>query len=246
MFRFKVFLMVTVFSLSNPFTAAVDFWVTKMDPINALSRWWPFLCRNWASGLKELEKSHFLRCIQVLKEIGYFSFFFNALVKVAASILGMIVFISWSGFRWNVPVLHFYWNVCYWFSELIWPRKDWICSFFVGRFLVSSSSYLHGVTPAKEAQLRFTVDNKKSFRWLVFWGILMSFLNLPVHFSQKDFLKLIDELYKDHPTLLRMFVRLRAFFSCEWRWQSSLITSENRLLSFSFFSKFSLFWSFPQ
>ena len=164
------------------------------------------------------EKSTFLKCIQVPKHSGYFFLFpFIVLLNITSSITGVIVSISGSSSKWSFFASHIYWNVCNRVPELFRPRMDWFWSFGVfcwkvPRLVVIISAWTN---ICKRCSIVFHFWQQKNISMISFWGILTCFLRTPVLFSRRSFKKLIDELYECHPTSLRMFLRLLAWFFCE-------------------------------
>ena len=76
---------------------------------------------------------------------------------------------------WSFLVLHFDGNVCNWIPKVIWPRMDWFWGFFVGKCLLSLTSYLYGLKSARDVQFLFYFDDINFFRclgWGVFWSVL--------------------------------------------------------------------------
>ena len=64
---------------------------------------------------------------------------------------------------WSFLVLHFDENVCNCIPKLIWPRMDWFWVFFVGKWLLSLTSYLYGLKFARIAQLLYFFEDINFF-----------------------------------------------------------------------------------
>ena len=74
------------------------------------------------------------------------------------------------------------------------------------------------------------------FFWWIVWLVFSSVLQLWPFFQPYVFLKLIDEVNRNNLFLLRMFLYISAFFSCNYCWTNSLVTSEQQLFGFQAFS----------
>ena len=151
-----------------------------MEPVNAPARWWPCACLKCVSGLRRLEKTlNFLRCIHVIDLVLKYDsdineenwlqlvFYFLVLMGIVASVIGLSFFSYVSGFRLK-------------FSSIALLRKrlqldaisdlttnGLILVFFVGKWLLSLTSYLYGLKFARIAQLLFFFDDINFFRCLV-------------------------------------------------------------------------------
>ena len=142
-----------------------------MEPVTALARWSPCACLKCVSGLRRLEKTlNFLRCIHVIDLVLKYDsdindenwlqllFYLIVLVGIVASASGLSFFSYVSGFRLK-------------FSRIALLRKrlqldsisdlttnGLILGFFVGKWLLSLTSYLYGLKFARIAQLFFFDD----------------------------------------------------------------------------------------
>ena len=129
-----------------------------MEPVNAPARWWPCACLKCVSGLRRLGKTlNFLRCKHVtdlvlkycsdINEGNWLQllFYFIVLMGTVGSVVGMSFFSCVSGFRLK-------------FSRIALLRKrlqldfksdlttnGLIVGFFVGKWLLSLTSYLYGL-----------------------------------------------------------------------------------------------------
>ena len=81
---------------------------------------------------------------------------------------------------WSFLVLHFYGNVCNWIPCDL-TTNGLILVFFVGKWLLSLTSYLYGLKFARIAQLLFFFDDINFFRCLV-WGAFWSVLQKCLYF----------------------------------------------------------------
>ena len=100
-----------------------------------------------------------LPCIDGYSCIRYWNEFFSAEFQVL---------------DWIFLVLQFDGNSCNWIPKVIWPRMDWLWV-FLGKWLLSLTSYLYGLKPARIAQLLFSIDGVTFFRCLA-WGVFCSVL----------------------------------------------------------------------
>ena len=151
-----------------------------MEPVNALARWWSGACLKCVCGLRRLEKTlNSLRCIHVIDLVLKYGpdinegdwlqllFYFTVLMGIVASVIGMSFLNCVSGFKLK-------------FSRIALQRKrlqldfksdsttdGLILVFFVGKWLLSLTSYLYGMKSARIAQLLFFFDNINFFRCLV-------------------------------------------------------------------------------
>ena len=152
-----------------------------MEPVNAPARWWPCACLKCVSGRRRVEKN-FLRCIHVIGLVlNYGSdinegnwlqllFYLIVLMVIVASVFGLSFFSYVSGFRLKFS------RIALWRKRLQLDSKSdlttngLIFGFFVGKWILSSTSYLYGLKVARIAQLLFFFDDIKFFRCLV-WGV---------------------------------------------------------------------------
>ena len=159
-----------------------------MEPGNAPVRWWSCACLKCVSGLRRLEKTlNFLRCIHVIDLVLKYGsdinegnwlqplFYFIVLMGTVGFVVGMSFFSYVLGFRLK-------------FSRIALLRKrlqldpksdlttnGLILGLFVGKWLLSLTSYLYRLKFARIAQLSFFTDDIKFFRCLVsgvFWSVL--------------------------------------------------------------------------
>ena len=102
-------------------------------------------------------------------------FYFIVLIGIVPSVIGRRFFNSVPGFRLKFS------RIALWRKRLLLDSKSelttngLILGFFVGKWLLSSTSYLYGMKSARVAQLLFFSDDTKFFRclvWGVFWSVL--------------------------------------------------------------------------
>ena len=140
-----------------------------IEPVNAPACWWPCACLKCVSGRRREEKN-FLRCIHVIglvhndgsdmKETGY-SFSFTSLYYWVQlpPLLEWVFFSCVSGFRLKFP------SIALWRKRLQLDSKSdlttigLILEFFVGKWILSLTSYLYGLKLARIAQLFFFFDD---------------------------------------------------------------------------------------
>ena len=159
-----------------------------MEPVNALAPRWPCACLNFVSGLRRLEKTlNFLRCIRVFDLVLKYGsdinegnwlqllFYFIVLMGIVASGIGMSFFSCVLGFRLMFS------RIALWRKRLKLDSKSdlttngFFLGFFLGKWLLSSTSHLYGLKSARIAQLLFFFDDINFFRclvWGVFWSVL--------------------------------------------------------------------------
>ena len=109
---------------------------------------------------KLVTASLLLHCIDGYSYLRYWNEFFSAVFQVL---------------DWNFLVLYFDGNVCNGIPKVNWLRIDWFYGFFVGKWLLSLTSYLYGLKSAGITQLLFFFDDMNFFRclvWEVFWSVL--------------------------------------------------------------------------
>ena len=157
--------MLTVLLCSTPYTVVIVLWKMLMKLVNATARWWPCARLKCFSGRRRLEKAlNFLRCIHVfelvlkcgsdINEGNWLQllFYFFVLVGIVTAVIGVSFFsAAFYVLDWSFLLLHFDGNVCNWIPKMIWPRMDWFWGFFVGKWLLSSTSYLCGLKSARIA-----------------------------------------------------------------------------------------------
>ena len=166
-----------------------------MEPVTAPARWWPCACLKCVSGLRRLEKTlNFLRCIHVIDLVLKYDsdineenwlqllFYLIVLMSIAASVIGMSFFFSCvSGFRLKFSRIAFLRKRLQLDSKSDLTTNGLILGFFVGKWLLSLFSYLHGVKSARNAQLLFFFDDIIFFQCLV-WGVFWSVLSICLYF----------------------------------------------------------------
>ena len=162
--RFPSFVL-TVFRCSTSYTVIVVLWKILMEPVNALARWWLCACLNCVSGLQRLEKTlKFLRCINVIdlvlkngsdiKEGNLIQllFYFIVLMGIVASVIGMNFFSCVSCFRLNYSRIALWRKRLQLDSTSNLTTNGLILGFFVGKWLLSLTSYLYGLKSTRDAQ----------------------------------------------------------------------------------------------
>ena len=159
-----------------------------MEPVNAPARWWPCACLKCVSGLQRLEKTlNFLRCIHVfdlvlkydsdINEENWLQLLFDLIVLmgIVASVIGLSFFSYVSGFRLKFSSIELWRKRLQLDSKSDLTTNGLILEFFVGKEILSLTSYLRGLKFARIAQLLFFFDDIKFFRcfvWGVFWSVL--------------------------------------------------------------------------
>ena len=160
--------VLTAFWYSTSYTVIIVFWMMLMEPVDAPARWWPCACLTCVSGLRRLESNFiFLRCINVFDLVLKYGsdinegnwlqllFCFIVLIGMVASVIGMSFFSCVSGFRLKFS------RIALWRKRLQLDSKSDLTSnglilgFFVGKWLLSSTSSLYGLKSARIAQLLF-------------------------------------------------------------------------------------------
>ena len=157
------------------------------EPVNAPAGCWPSACLKCVSGQRRLEKTlNFLRCIHVIELVLKYGsdmnegdwlqllFYFIVLMGIVASVIAM-------SFLAGFHVLDWSFFIALWRKRLQLDSKSdlttngLILGFFVGKWLLSLTSYLYGLKSAGIAQLLFFFDDMNFFRclvWEVFWFVL--------------------------------------------------------------------------
>ena len=116
-----------------------------IEPVNALSRWWPCTCLKYVSGLRSLEKNFELFEMHTCHWPGAQIWFWHKWRKlVTASLLPLCIdeyscLRYWNKFfpaafqvlDWSFLLLHSDGNVCNWIPKVIWPRMDWFWCFLL-------------------------------------------------------------------------------------------------------------------
>ena len=153
----------------------------SMEPVKAPARWWPCACLKCVAGLRRLEKTlNFLRCIHVIDLVLKYGsdineqnwlqlfFYFIVLMGIGASVIGMCFFFSCvSGFRLKFFRFALLRKRLQLDSKTDLTTNGFILEFFVGKWILSLTSYLYGLKFARIAQLLFFFDDIKFFRCLV-------------------------------------------------------------------------------
>ena len=144
----------------------------------------PELCFWPAKTRKSL---NFLRCIYVIDLVLKYGsdmnegnwlqllFYFIVLMGIVASVIGMSFFSCVSGFRLKFSRIALLRKRLQLDSKGDLTTNGLILRFFVGKWLLSLTSYLCGVKSARNAHLFFFFDDIKFFRcsvWGVFWSVL--------------------------------------------------------------------------
>ena len=124
----------------------------------------------WHKWRKLVTASLLLHCIDGYSYRRYWNEFFSAVFHVL---------------DWSFLVLHFDWNVCNWIPKVIWPRMDWFWGFFIGKWLLSLTSYVFALTSARMAQLLFFFDVIGFFSKFRLRGILSYSLKMLLLFSHR-------------------------------------------------------------
>ena len=159
-----------------------------VEPVSAPARWWPCACLKAVSGLRRLQKTlNFLRCIHVIALVLKYGsdinegnrlqllFYFVVLIGIVASVIGMSFFSYVSGFKSKCSRIALVRKRLQLDSKSDLTTDGLILGFFVGKWLLSSISYLYGLKSARIAQVLFFFDGIKVFRCLlsgVFWSVL--------------------------------------------------------------------------
>ena len=166
-----------------------------MELIIALACWWPWARLKCISSLRTLEKIlNFLRCIHfidlVLKSGSDINegnwlqllFYFIVLMGIVASVIGMSFFSCGSGFILKFSRIALWRKRLQLDSNSDLTTNGLILGCFVGKWLLSSTSYLYGLKSARIAQLLFFFDDINFNRCLV-WGVFWSVLHKCLYFS---------------------------------------------------------------
>ena len=137
---------------------------------------------------KTRKSLNFLRCIYVIDLVLKYGsdinegnwlqllFYFIVWMGIVASVIGMCFFFSCvSGFRLKFSRIALLRKRLQLDSKSDLTTNGLILGFFVGKWLLSLTSYLYGVKSARNAQLLFFFDDINFFRclvWGVFWSVL--------------------------------------------------------------------------
>ena len=156
------------------------------EPVNAPARWWPWACLKCVSGLRRLEKTlNFLRCIHAIHLVLKYGsntnegnwlqllFYSIVLMGIVAPVIRISFFsyVSGSGSKFSrIALLRKRLQLD---SKSDLTTDGLTLGFFVGIWLLSSTSYLYGLKSAGMAQLLFFFDDIIFFRCLV-WGVFWS------------------------------------------------------------------------
>ena len=128
---------------------------------------------------KTRKSLNFLRCIHVIDLVLKYGsdinegnwlqllFYFIVLMNIVASVIGMSFFSCVSGFRLKFSRIALLRKRLQFDSKSGLTTKGLILGFFVGKWLLSLTSYLCGVKSARNAQLLFFFDDINFFRCLV-------------------------------------------------------------------------------
>ena len=152
-----------------------------MELVIAPARWWPCACLKYVSGLRRLEKTlNFLRCIHVIDLVLKYDsdinaenwsqllFYLIVLMGTVASVIGMSFFLTCvSGFRLKFSRIALLRKRLQLDAKSDLTTNGLILGFFVGKWLLSLTSYLYGLKFARIVQLLFFFDDIKFFRCLV-------------------------------------------------------------------------------
>ena len=146
------------------------------------------VCLKCVSGLRRLEKTlNFLRCIHVIDLVlKYCSdinegnwlqplFHFIVLMGTVGSVVGMSFFSYVLGFKLKFSSIELLRKRLQLDSKSDLTSNGLILGLFVGKWLLSLTSYLYGLKFARIAQLFFFFDDISFFRCLV-WGLFWSVL----------------------------------------------------------------------
>ena len=180
--------MITVFWCTTLYTVLIVLWKLLMEPVDALARWWPCARLKRISVLRRLEKSlKFLRCIHVFDLVlkygsdineGKWSqllFYSIVLMGIVASVIGLSLFQLCFGF-WTEVVSYCTLTETFAIGFKKWFDHEWIdFGFFVGKKLLSLTSYLYELKSERFAQLLFFFDDTNFF-WCLGWGVFWSVL----------------------------------------------------------------------
>ena len=160
--------MLTVFWCSILYTVLIVLWKMLMGPVNAPARWWPCASLNCVSALWKLEKTLIiLRCIQVFDMVLKYGsdinegiwlqllFYFFVLMGIVTAVIGMSFFSCVSCFRLKFPPIALWRKRLQLDSKSDLTTNGLILRFSVGKWLLSLTSYLHGLKSARVAQLLF-------------------------------------------------------------------------------------------
>ena len=178
--------MLTVFWCSTSYTVVIVLWKMLLEPVNEPARWWPWACLKCVSGLRRLEKTlNFLRCIHVTDSVLKYVWDINegnwlqllfcliVLIGMVASFIWISFFSYVSGFGSKFSRIALLRKRLQLGSKSDLTTDGLILGFFVGKWLLSSTSFLYRLKSAGIAQLLFFFHGINFFRFLV-WGVFWS------------------------------------------------------------------------
>ena len=161
--------VLTVFWCSTSYTVLIVLWKMLMQPVNAPARWLPCARLKCISSPRILEKTlNFLICIHVFDLVLKYGsdinegnwlqlpFYFIVLMGIVTAVIGIRFFSAvFHVLDWSFLLLYFDGNVCNWIPKVNLTTNGLILGFFVGKWLLSLTSYLYGLKSAGIAQLLF-------------------------------------------------------------------------------------------
>ena len=100
-------------------------------------------------------------------------FYFIVFMGIVASVIGMSFFSCGSGFILKFSRIAFWWKRLQLDCRSDLVTNGLILRFFVGKWLLSSTSYLYGLKFARDAQLFFYFDEIKFFHFFYLRAILV-------------------------------------------------------------------------
>ena len=180
--------VLTVFWCTTSYTVIFVFLKMLMEPLNAPAHSWPCACMKCVSGRRRLEKFfNFLRCIHVFDLVLKYGsdinegnwlqllFYCIVLIGIVASVIGVSFFSCVLGFWLKFSRIALWRKRMQLYSKSDLTTNGVILGFFVGKWILSLTSYLYGLKSGGIAQLLFFSDDMKFFRCLV-WGVIWSVL----------------------------------------------------------------------
>ena len=172
-------------------------WKMLMEPVNETARWWPRACRKCVAGLRRLEKIlNFLRCIHVIDSVLKYGSAINegnwlqllfcliVLIGMVASVIGISFFSYVSGCGSKFSRIALLRKRLQLGSKSDLTTDGLILRFFVGKRLLSSTSYLYRLKSAGIAQLLF-LWRHQIFSIFSLSGILVCSLKMLELFSHR-------------------------------------------------------------
>ena len=160
--------VLTVFWRTTSYTVIIVLWKTLLEPVNSHARWWPCACLKCGSGLRSLEETmDFFKCIHVLDLV--LKYGWHKLRKlVTASLLlhcidgysclrcwNELFFSCVSGFRLKFSRIALWRKRLQLASKSNLTTNELILRFFVGKWLLSLTSYLYRLKSARVACCSF-------------------------------------------------------------------------------------------